>query len=275
MDWNIISASIFGLAFLITVMTFAIKVPNPSDFQFYVFRTVLALSSGGIASTIPGFLSVNMDFTGIIIRAGGALACFVLVYKINPGKLLPTVQAEVNTTIVGSEDNIFKRGAMDEKKEKVIVFLEDRPDSILDLIASSNDKGFHVEVFSTPHSLASYLHDHKNRIALIVVDIMLHGISNLESIGIEGVDTENGYLAGWAIIDHLLRPDGQADNFYDIPILILSSRWLSEEDKARLVAIRNRGGSPIEFIEKYAVNAGNKWKGIFTAIIEEKFKIAK
>jgi hypothetical protein len=49
---------------------------------------VLSLACGGVAAVIPGFLAVSMDKAGIAIRAGGALAVFLLVYFFNPAQLV-------------------------------------------------------------------------------------------------------------------------------------------------------------------------------------------
>ena len=86
MGWDIFLVSVFGVSFIVTSIVLAIRFPNPTPFQFLVFRTTLALSAGGVAAAIPGFLNLSIDFTGILIRASGALAVFVLVYKINPSQ---------------------------------------------------------------------------------------------------------------------------------------------------------------------------------------------
>jgi hypothetical protein len=82
--WEIVFISAFGVLFISALLVLAIKFPHPTDFQLLVFRTLLALSAAGIAATIPGFLSLSMDATGLAIRAGGALAVFLLVYRLNP-----------------------------------------------------------------------------------------------------------------------------------------------------------------------------------------------
>jgi hypothetical protein len=63
----------------------AIAVPNPTGFQYTVFRIVLALAAGGVAAMIPGFLQVKVS---TFIRAGGALAVFVIVYFYSPAALV-------------------------------------------------------------------------------------------------------------------------------------------------------------------------------------------
>jgi hypothetical protein len=88
MRTDLLWASAFGVAFVVASIILAIAFPRPTPFQLLVFRTTLALSAGGAAAAIPGFFNLSVDFTGVIARAGGALAVFVLVYKINPAHIL-------------------------------------------------------------------------------------------------------------------------------------------------------------------------------------------
>jgi hypothetical protein len=54
-----------------------------------VARVTLAIACAGIAAVIPGFLHIQMQPTiSTVIRAGGALAVFVLVYFFNPPGLI-------------------------------------------------------------------------------------------------------------------------------------------------------------------------------------------
>lgn len=76
---------IFGVGFMIVMLVIAFVKPDPSQFQYSVFRTVLALAGAGIGAVIPGFLQVSVKSW---IRAGGAIAIFVLVYFWNPAQLV-------------------------------------------------------------------------------------------------------------------------------------------------------------------------------------------
>lgn len=46
-----------------------------------LFRTLLALAAAGAAATLPGFLNLDV---GAVVKAGGALAAFALVFWFNP-----------------------------------------------------------------------------------------------------------------------------------------------------------------------------------------------
>jgi len=80
-----IAIFIFGVAFVLTLLALAIKFPEPTPFQYTVFRIVLALAAAGVAALIPGFIQVQYRDA---IRAGGALAVFVIVYFFSPASLV-------------------------------------------------------------------------------------------------------------------------------------------------------------------------------------------
>lgn len=70
------------------VITLALFVPNPTPFQFLVFRCGLALAVAGLAAFIPGFTSLEVNNRLIAIRAGGAVGVFVVVYSFSPISLV-------------------------------------------------------------------------------------------------------------------------------------------------------------------------------------------
>jgi hypothetical protein len=78
-------AIIFGIVFLLLIMLIAILIPDPSSFQYWVFRVVLALAAAGVVAMIPGFISVEV---GNVLRAGSALAVFAIIYFFSPAKLI-------------------------------------------------------------------------------------------------------------------------------------------------------------------------------------------
>jgi uncharacterized integral membrane protein len=75
----------FGVVFLAIILVIAVFIPNPTNFQYQVFRITLALAAGGVAAVIPGILNVNIPR---FITAGGALAVFVVVYFYSPAQLI-------------------------------------------------------------------------------------------------------------------------------------------------------------------------------------------
>jgi hypothetical protein len=78
----------FGVAFVIVMLVISFVRPEPTSFQYGVFRTVLALAGAGTVAVFPGFIEVKF---GNWLRAGGALAVFVVLYFYNPARLaVPT-----------------------------------------------------------------------------------------------------------------------------------------------------------------------------------------
>jgi hypothetical protein len=51
---------------------------------FFALRLVLSFGTAVLGATIPGFLSVGWSVGGLTVRAGGALALFVLTYLYTP-----------------------------------------------------------------------------------------------------------------------------------------------------------------------------------------------
>jgi hypothetical protein len=52
--WERISIFAFGVIFVIALLLLAIFFPEPTPFQYQVFRIVLALAAAGVAALIPG-----------------------------------------------------------------------------------------------------------------------------------------------------------------------------------------------------------------------------
>lgn len=73
------------------VMLFvAIFIPTPTEFQYFIFRVIISISGAGIGGIIPGFINLRMEKEKLFaIRAGGAIALFIITYLINPPSLIP------------------------------------------------------------------------------------------------------------------------------------------------------------------------------------------
>jgi hypothetical protein len=52
-EWEKPAIFVFGVAFVVVLIVLAVFFPNPSDFQYFIFRTVLALAAAGVAALIP------------------------------------------------------------------------------------------------------------------------------------------------------------------------------------------------------------------------------
>src|SRR5690242_14091308 len=81
----LVLAFVFGVAFLAALLVLAVAIPNPTQTQFETFRIIIALAAGGVAAVIPGLLDLQLkQGAGFALRAGGALAVFVVVYFYSP-----------------------------------------------------------------------------------------------------------------------------------------------------------------------------------------------
>lgn len=98
---QIILSFVFGVVFVIVLLVIAFVQPEPSSFQYAVFRTVLAIAGAAVVAVIPGFIEVTI---GKWLRAGGALAVFVLLYFWSPALLTsePITSKEPKTAVQGT-----------------------------------------------------------------------------------------------------------------------------------------------------------------------------
>ncbi|MCD9548592.1 hypothetical protein GLP21_08090 [Photobacterium carnosum] len=80
---------IFGVVFIVVLIVIAFVEPEPSSFQYNIFRVVLSLAAAGVVAVLPGFIEVKF---GKWLRATGALAVFVVVYFYNPASLVTESQ---------------------------------------------------------------------------------------------------------------------------------------------------------------------------------------
>src|SRR5271166_5070632 len=75
----------FGCVALAAVLWLAFRAETLSEQQFEILRIVLALAGGGVGAVIPGFLDVSVKPSAkLALRAGGALAVFVVLYFWSP-----------------------------------------------------------------------------------------------------------------------------------------------------------------------------------------------
>lgn len=100
-SWMAIVSVVSALVFFILLVVIALALPNPTPFQLYIFRVILALAAASFGATIPGFIRIDVPLWGKgLIRAGGALALFVLIYMVNPPEIIKEGQGgQINSAI--------------------------------------------------------------------------------------------------------------------------------------------------------------------------------
>jgi hypothetical protein len=82
---EIVLAFVFGCTALAAVLWLAFRSDSLSSQQFEILRIVLALAGGGVGAVVPGFLDLHLKAGArLALRAGGALAVFVVLYFWSP-----------------------------------------------------------------------------------------------------------------------------------------------------------------------------------------------
>lgn len=81
--------ALFGVVFVSTILTLAILIENPTEFQFQVFKTILALAGGAFAATLTGSLEVYIPIVSKgFVKAGMGFGVFVLLFFFSPASLV-------------------------------------------------------------------------------------------------------------------------------------------------------------------------------------------
>jgi hypothetical protein len=91
---------VVGLAVFLLVRNEEIVDPR----LFFVLRVVLSSSAGTLGAAIPGFLEIGWSGRGLAIRAGGALALFVLTFLYTPD--LVTKQGQGGQTTISAPGGV-------------------------------------------------------------------------------------------------------------------------------------------------------------------------
>jgi CheY-like chemotaxis protein len=160
--------------------------------------------------------------------------------------------------------------------KNIIIWVEDRPDTVYNQVLLCRQMGFDIKLVSTVHRFVEILKKEKENVALIIMDIMLFTVISLDSVGIPDSFTDSGYRAGWVIIDRLLRPreiPAGIDDYKEIPILILTTQRLFTEDSNQLRILRKRGGAWLKYLEKNAIGKVEGEMDGKTANWTEHFKV--
>jgi len=134
----------------------------------------------------------------------------------------------------------------------IVLWIEDRPNTVQWEKGIFEKKGYKVEFRYMPHDIKNFLTINSDNVVAIIVDIMLRGVPNLESIGKVGFYTDHGLEAGWVLIHHFLRCEDS--EYKDIPILILSVKECDDDDQQNLTHLRSKGGSTIQYLQKLGMD---------------------
>lgn len=103
--FQMLLAFVFGVLFVAAILVLATVFPTPTKTQYEIFRIIISLAAGGVAAVIPGLLDLQMNLgitqqQKLAIKAGGALAVFVIVYFYSPAQAVvtdPAIQQTINS----------------------------------------------------------------------------------------------------------------------------------------------------------------------------------
>ena len=147
---------VFGTFFIVTLLVIAIQFPTPTRFQYEVFKVVLALAAAGFAAMIPGLLGVKVPG----IKAGGAIAVFVLVMYKSPADFVVTPPQKPVRGSVILRDGFREYGASGFKFSSAAVVGWDS--RIADILAARQE-GSAKTGFFLPYDSAPYRHPNLDR----------------------------------------------------------------------------------------------------------------
>lgn len=133
-QWEKITAVAVAF-FIVGLISFLVIRDKPfSDLNFAVFaRILLSLSCAVLGAVIPGFLQVDLHKKGLAIRAGGALALFVLTFFFTPSVISPSSKSisipknsETTSNITANDisslkNTIFKIGDKNFSPENLVI----------------------------------------------------------------------------------------------------------------------------------------------------------
>ena len=93
-----ILAYVTGIVFVVTLIIIVFVVDPLNDHQFFVVKLIAAMAAAGFASILPGFFNIEMALTAnLVVRSGGALGIFFLVWFIKPADINVIFGPEIET----------------------------------------------------------------------------------------------------------------------------------------------------------------------------------
>jgi hypothetical protein len=134
--WERAIAVFLGVVIVITILYLVIRNEPFRDPNLVVLtRIILALATAICGATVPGFLNVSWNRKGVIIRAGGALALFVLTLLLTP-KVVTVSDSAINRLLDRFESlseqfdklrtSLDKRSSTGEEKRAIVELYDKR-----------------------------------------------------------------------------------------------------------------------------------------------------
>lgn len=133
----------------------------------------------------------------------------------------------------------------------MIVWLEDRRSTVLAYEKALREKGYKYLILSSITEVAQFLEDDADPAAIwFVIDIMLHGVDDLNAIGVFNAPTISGNRAGQVFVERFLR--AEASPFIASPVVFLTERLVDAQLQAEVDALKRTGSGPVHIYQKYS-----------------------
>lgn len=91
-NWEKIAGLIFSATFVTALLGLSVFIPDPTPTQYATFKTILALAAAGVGGILAGTIHVEGSIQKWSVRAGGAMALFIVVYFFTPALANTTTQ---------------------------------------------------------------------------------------------------------------------------------------------------------------------------------------
>ena len=121
-NWEKIAGLIFGVTFVTALLALSVLIPEPSPTQYATFKTILAIAAAGVGGILAGTIHVEGSIQKWSLRAGGAIALFIIVFFFTP--TLPedgdNIHQEIqgdNGTQIGVNPGVINIGTSDPKSK--------------------------------------------------------------------------------------------------------------------------------------------------------------
>lgn len=152
----------------------------------------------------------------------------------------------------------------------MIIWLEDRESTIRLLKKKLTNMGeIQLEILSSPGAYKAFLEEKYpeglkgKRKPLLLIDIMLHGVRDLSSIGIKNAPTLNGKHAGYVFADRFLC--SKESLWRGCQICFVTERDIDSDLLSDINRLKKKSGTSVEILAKYSDSDFQKFQNMVAA----------
>ena len=200
----------FGILALLLLFCVALFVETPNSLLLLVFRVTLALACAGVAAMLPGFVQLSVSTgTNMAIRAGGAVAIFVLIYLVDPGSRFTSI---ANDCIVPSAPNNEFLPIAESWTRKVD---EGRYEDAYDSASNWTKNQYTLDLFTLVfREFSQKMGALKNR--------KIYGVTSVEKL-------PSAECGNFRVVTFLSKFEGEAELLEFVVLMIENNRWVVRE----------------------------------------------